>query len=937
MNLQNLAKKLVNAKTDRERDALVRKNSKEVDVEIAIALKEICYAAWTNEPTKAQRTAKAMKALLKYKPEPEIEAYAFWVYGIGELTNGKFEAAIEFLERSAKVFTEIGNVREAAKTSVAKLYPLALLGKYEEAVECGEATLKVLEAFGDVLGAGKIEMNLSNIVSRRDQHARAEKYCLSARTRFLALGETEWLTMAENSLANTYSEINDFVKAEKFYEKALTRARREKMRVTEAEIEASLGNLAKFRGKFDKALSFLEQSRQTYEDLNMPHQTAIAELEIADIYLELNLAKEAFAIYLSVTEKLRKLKMRGEEARARANFGKSAVLLGNNGIARQEFKKSARLFLAEKNEAGAAAVKLNEANHEIEFGNFQNALNFVNDAENLLSNSENLKHALTATLLKGEALLKTGNRREAERILLKTFRDAIKQEQLNVGQSALNSLGNLAMRNGDVNKAKTYFQKSIALVEKLRAPLPAEEFRMAFLANKQAPFESLAKIFLGENDFENAFIYVEKARARALDDRLNLEFQAQDNLKTSRKLIEKLERLREELNWFYSRLSRADDQDIGRLHEKVGQREKQISEVMRQIDSTRRVEQKIPGTQENSTELNSLQRQIGNQKTLIEYVKFDSKVSAFIISEETIDFVPDLADESEIVEYLEGLQFQFGALRFGAKIVEKFMPELKKRADSYLNKLYEKLIGPLESHLNDLDLIIIPVGALHYVPFHALYDGAHYLIESREIVFSPSATVWQKLNSRPVKKLKSALLFGFADEQIPMVNREIEALKKIFSEARSFVGNQANFDNYIESASKFDILHLACHGKFRSENPLFSSLHLAGGYVTVHDICEQNLKAELVTLSACETGLNKIFAGEEILGLARGFLTAGASSLVLSLWTVNDLATTELMKSFYTQLQRGRAVSASLRNAQQKFIERGAHPYFWSPFVIIGK
>jgi CHAT domain-containing protein len=107
--------------------------------------------------------------------------------------------------------------------------------------------------------------------------------------------------------------------------------------------------------------------------------------------------------------------------------------------------------------------------------------------------------------------------------------------------------------------------------------------------------------------------------------------------------------------------------------------------------------------------------------------------------------------------------------------------------------------------------------------------------------------------------------------------------------------------------------------------------------VTVRDICAQKLAARLVTLSACETGLNKIYAGDEILGLARGFLSAGADSLILSLWTVNDEATARLMKDFYTNLQRGRSVAASLRTAQINFIKNDSHPYFWSPFTVIGK
>ena len=286
---------------------------------------------------------------------------------------------------------------------------------------------------------------------------------------------------------------------------------------------------------------------------------------------------------------------------------------------------------------------------------------------------------------------------------------------------------------------------------------------------------------------------------------------------------------------------------------------------------------------------------------------------------------------------LEGLQFQFGALRYGAANLKNFETELKKRADVYLQKLHEKLFAPLEKFTENRDLVIVPSSALHYVPFQALLDGEKYLIENREISYAPSATVWNYLQKKQNRKSKNALLIGFADERIPLVNNEIKQLKKIFGTAKTFTGKNARFSAFTENAEHFDILHLACHGQFRPENPMFSSLHLADGWITVRDICARKLNAELVTLSACETGLNKIFAGDEILGLARGFLSAGASSLVLSLWTVNDEATTNLMKNLYKNLQRGDSVSASLAKAQREFIKQNAHPYYWSPFVLIGK
>ena len=152
------------------------------------------------------------------------------------------------------------------------------------------------------------------------------------------------------------------------------------------------------------------------------------------------------------------------------------------------------------------------------------------------------------------------------------------------------------------------------------------------------------------------------------------------------------------------------------------------------------------------------------------------------------------------------------------------------------------------------------------------------------------------------------MLVAYADERIPLVNREIEHLRKIFRRCENFNRrSRRRVSTFTKQAKEFDILHLACHGEFRPDNPLFSSLHLADGAITVRDVCSQKLKAGLVTLSACETGLNSIFAGDEILGLTRGFLTAGVASLVLSLWTVNDEATAELMKNFYTQFANRKA------------------------------
>ncbi len=929
-----LAEKITAAKGAAEKIRLLTANKKLADEKLALEIKDICYAAWTSTPAKARKAASALKSLYKFNPRAEIRAILLWVSGISELTKGKLEPAIAELDKAADAFLELDRGHEAAQTRVARLIALALLGRYEEAVETGESVLKVLEKYGDELTAGKVEKNLGNIVSRQDRHLKAEKYYLSARKRFIRAGEKSEQIMAENGLAITYTQLNDFRKAEKFFEHALKNAYDGRMLLTAAEIEASMGNLALFRGNYSEALKFLELSRRKYEELDMPHQTAVAALEIADIYRELNLTQEAFEIYGDVSEKLGKLKLQGEEARARANFGRVALLLGETALAQEELKKAARLYELEKNKNGEAAVKLEEARVEIGQNNIAKALGLIEESEKLLTGSESFRDKLTLKLLKADAFGRAGNISDAEKLLSEVLAEANRQEQPNIALTSLNSLGKMARIAGDAGNAKKYFRKAAALVEKLRAPLAAEEFRMAFLANKLEPFENLAAICLAENKLFEAFSYTESARSRALAETLTGGAQEFSRPDIPAELTGKLARLREELNWYYSRLDRADEEDIAKLQSEAKGREKQIAALMRQIESTRehhgRQKDKIIDTA-------LLQKQLGKKTLLIEFVNFDGAFSAFILDDKKIHFVKKLAAGEEILTLLEGLQFQFGTLRYGARIPEKFMAELKKRADLYLQKLYEKLLRPLENYFEGRRLVIVPAGALYYVPFHALHDGEKYLIENREVVYSPSAAVWQALRRKPARALKRAMLVGFADESIPLVDDEINELKKIFPGAKCLTGENASFAAYTRNAPKFDLLHLACHGQFRPENPMFSSLHLADGWVTVRDICAQKLAAELVTLSACETGLNKIAAGDEIIGLARGFLSAGVSSLILSLWTVNDDATAELMKSLYKYVQRGRTVSASLKVAQNEFIKRQAHPYFWSPFALIGR
>jgi CHAT domain-containing protein len=165
---------------------------------------------------------------------------------------------------------------------------------------------------------------------------------------------------------------------------------------------------------------------------------------------------------------------------------------------------------------------------------------------------------------------------------------------------------------------------------------------------------------------------------------------------------------------------------------------------------------------------------------------------------------------------------------------------------------------------------------------------------------------------------------------------EAQTVGRSFSSARVLTGPAARRDALDRDGATCDVLHLACHGIFRTDDPLFSALRLADGWLMVHDIYRLRLSAQLVTLSGCQTGRQAIGPGDDLIGLARGFFSAGATQLVVSLWMVNDESTGRFMETFYGAWNVSGSAATALREAQMSLRREYPHPYYWAPFVVIG-
>lgn len=935
MRLADLAARLVEA-DDAQRAALLAENSAFAGVELARALKDICLDGWSTHPAQALGAAASLRLLSKQNPNPEIVALKLWTRGLEELIAGRMEAAITALNQSQSQFLNINESHDAAATQVSKLVALAMLGRYDDAIACGLEARDELLVHGDLLNAGKIEHNIGNIYFRRDRYADAEQFQQMARDRFLAVNDASHLTKIENSLALTLAQQHRLSEADSLYESALGRAEAANQLATQAAIESSIGTLALYQGHYDRALDYLERSRRNYARLGMSHVSALTEQEIADAYLELNLIPEAAEIYERLTKTFAELGMRAEEARALAYHARAEIVLGHSDKAQSLLTRAAAVFAKEKNDVGGAVVKLTESQLSYAQHRYEEAMAAASAAEPALAAAGARRRLMFAQWLHAEAMRSLGLTKESLENLQRILTEA-ESDQPDLAARCLTSIGLAQSSSGDRDAAERSFKRAAKAIEDLRAPLPGEEFRTSFFADKLTPYHELMRLCLDDGRPNEAFLYSELYRSRALADAMgsDLSLAAEASDDTERELIRQMEVLREELNYLFRQENLANDgsaESKYNLRQKIHRRERALLELTRQLQHRR----PYLG-QATSIEIVTLREQLRNDTTLVEYAILDEELLAFIVTANDVQVVRDLASEADIAEDITQFRFQIDSLRFGSAAIRRHLPSLTARVRQRLSSLYEKLWSPLREKISTERVVIVPHRTLHYLPFQALHDGDKYLIERHEILYAPSAAVFQQNLQRPHRAIEHALLIGVADASIPHVTEEVAALQKIFTKSVALLNGEATSDALRKESNGVDVLHLACHAHFRSDNPLFSSLQVADGPFTVRDAYRLNLKGTLVTLSACETGLNAIVPGDELIGLARGFFSAGAPSVVLSLWTVDDDATRQLMEEFYRQFRENSSAAAALRLAQTQLMKRQEHPFFWAPFILVGR
>jgi len=857
-------------------------------------------------------------------------------------TMRKSLEAEPYFDRAVQLFEEAGLAGEVGRTLVGQMDNLMYLSRYSEALEAAHRARAALEKAGDAAYLSRLEIALGNLYYRLNKYSESlNHYDLAQK----ALNNSDdVLAMASIGLNRAYvlTEMNRSDEAVRSFELTKEHCERHRMKLWAAIADRGISQMHFRRGNYSTALRILEGVRHQHDELGDARRVGLCEMDRAEIYLELNLFDDAANIARRAYEIFDGLGNRYEAGKCLAYEGIAEFKLLNDKDAERALLTARNIFVTEGegNEVWVAVIDLWRAQLLIRQQQFSTAQELAQHAAEVFEKQQAPARAANARVLSAQSWLELEETAPALREAQKALDEIEGYHAPWVSYQCYNTLGRLKEVNGAAAEAEQLYLKAIDQMESLRGNIRLDEMRMSFGRDKYQVYENIVNLKLTKGDGPSAFHFVERSKSRTLIDLLekNLETVWDTGVDESPRL-QRIRKIREELNIFYSRLNEVGTARATATEtttkEEIARREQELVELLREVGSEKSgwatlQSLKIP-------DVGEVQAMLRPDEVLVEYYTVGERFQAFIITPDSFDVVRDFTSTAAVRTSLKGVTFQLSKFHLQAAYLQTHAAQLLLATQHHLRELYRQLIEPIQDKLHGRSLIVVPHQLLHYVPFHALYDGEKYLVDTYDVSRAPSVSVLKVCREKEIQRTEQDLVLAVADEMTPYINEEVQALRDLLPKGLFFVGKEAREDKlrrYGQTAGK---LHIAAHGIFRADNPMFSSLKLGDTWLNLYDIFNLQLGAELTVLSACETGMSAVWEGDELLGLARGFFYAGTPSLLVSLWTVNDRSTAQLMRRFYEVLQSGATKAHALQQAMIAVKEDFPHPYYWAPFILMGR
>ncbi len=814
-----------------------------------------------------------------------------------------------------------------------------------------------------------------------EEHADALVLLEEARELYRETGDGPGEAKALNSLGGVWILLRENQEALPLVEQSLELARELANTLIQAESLNNLGVIHKRLGETDAAIEAYKKAQECYEELGEPQHLARIRNHLANLLITQGQLLDAADNLQEAAEIWTKLGEPRRAAMALSTLGDVRKRQGRLEEALQSLAEALRLRQEVEDRNGEAKTLNILGTTHLLLEDFDRARGCYEDAQKIFEDIGNSTGQAVALVNLGRLHVETGEPQKALDLHQQAAPLVEAAGDRTVEVSNLYGMAKALHDLGDFEAARKHLEETLQQVEELRAGTRNEALRIAFFATRQHYYELYVDVLVHLGDDAAAFVAGERRRARALLEALGAQT---DGIRrhASPELLEKERSLQAELNDLERRRVA-----LWRLRpaaeEKIAEIKKQQRATVLELENVRgKLRQEL--AQPHPLSLAEAKDLLSPATLLLAYSLGDERSFLWRLSRD------------ELRRYtLPGRQKIEDAALQAHELLTSRSPDVESEgARSFLADLSETLLGPVAGELDGRRLLIVAEGALLQLPFAALpgpagmEDPPDHLVRRLETVYLPSVSVLRTLRKRlserypapgqlaifadPVfvyeaasegedkdstghenKELRRAVELYGSQRLVPLPHTRDEAagiLKIARGEVMTALGFEATKEKVLTGElDRYKILHFATHGLIHREQPELSGLVLSlfnekgeyqDGFLRLHEIYNLRLAADLVVLSACRTGVGREVRGEGFLGLTRGFLHAGASRLLVSLWSVDDQGTAELMKRFYWNLLEGGAPpTLALHAAQRSMLneEQWSRPYYWAGFVFQGE
>jgi tetratricopeptide (TPR) repeat protein len=954
MDPSNLITQLQEAAGEKERRAILQREGG-LGTGFFQELKRCVGELTRRDNHEALRLARIGLDASAFAVEQEGVAIAWWARGNALLFAGQYEDCLAAYSTAIGIFAAQNMAHEVAQLQSNCMRPLMWTGRHAEAEAMGRSALETLAYHRETTQMANLLLNLGICALHQGNHATALQQMERAEGIFERLGNVVEAARCRVTQSIALEGLDRFTQAESLLLGALEDFEHHEAWVAWARAALNLGVLHTRLADYQAALRRLEESRSAFLRAGIEVDAAVVDLYRAQVFVDVNLLTEAIALGKQLIETFTGLKMSRQVARAASLLAEAYTRDGQDEAARRELERARHIFHVQGDGVEVALLDLRRAALLRRAGRPVEALRLASHAaETLDVRSHPLRHA-EAHLLIAACCEDVGQIEEAQ----VAYRVAWAAGSHPTGTTTpppmlayriAHARGAIAEAAGERALACGEYDRAVAHLGHVARGLGLEELRGGYLADKRPVYEGALRLALEDGRIGDAFRISELARAGALRDFLGNARHRSAAFSSSEEV--RLEELRARWAWRVSGLQRpvdllaeADEDVVGaedrveRLRE-LARLEQEIGELYRR----RRLHDPRFTVLEQGEVLGleAVQRALDPDTALLAFDHEGGRLLAFVVTHRRAEAVP-LCTLDELRWDAAGLGHALEEVRLFDDPADLALLERDLLVD--LQAVYGKVMQPLVERLGTGvgRLLVVGCDVLHTLPLEAFHDGRRYLLERYSFCYLPSASLIAVLPEERKATAGPPLVMAHSWEgRLPLAEVEAEGvahtLRRSCDDAPILLtGPAATSEGLAEWAGLAGLVHLAVHSAFRADAPLFSALHLAGGPLTVNEVYGLDLsRPALLTLSACQTALGQ-GRGGEVLGLTHACFFAGAASLVVSRWRVEDETTARLMQDFYAALVRGEPVADALRTAQLATLAVRPHAGYWAAFAAWGR